>query len=65
MKANELRKKNKDELGVMLMDLSRERFNLRMQKATGQLAKPDQVKKVRRDVARIQTILTEIASVKQ
>ncbi len=65
MKANELRKKNKDELGVMLMDLSRERFNLRMQKATGQLAKPDQVKKVRRDVARIQTILTEMASVKQ
>jgi large subunit ribosomal protein L29 len=65
MKANELRKKNKDELGVMLMDLSRERFNLRMQKATGQLAKPDQVKKVRRDVARIHTILTELASVKQ
>jgi large subunit ribosomal protein L29 len=65
MKANELRKKNKDELGVMLIDLSRERFNLRMQKATGQLAKPDQVKKVRRDVARIQTILTEMASVKQ
>ena len=62
MKANELRKKNKDELGVMLMDLSRERFNLRMQKATGQLAKPDQVKKVRREVARIQTILNEVAS---
>jgi large subunit ribosomal protein L29 len=65
MKANDLRKKSKEELGVMLIDLSRERFNLRMQKATGQLSKPDQVKKVRRDLARIQTIITELASVKQ
>ncbi len=64
MKAIDLRKKNKEELGVMLIDLSRERFNLRMQKATGQLSKPDQVKKVRRDLARIQTIITELASVK-
>jgi large subunit ribosomal protein L29 len=65
MKASELRKKTKDELDAMMIDLSRERFNLRMQKATGQLAKPDQVKKVRRDLARIQTIFTELASVKQ
>jgi len=64
MKANDLRKKSKEELGVMLIDLSRERFNLRMQKATGQLSKPDQVKKVRRDLARIHTIITELASVK-
>jgi large subunit ribosomal protein L29 len=62
MKASELRQKSKDELGTMLLDLSRERFNLKMQKGTGQLAKPDQVKKVRRDVARIQTILNEMAS---
>jgi large subunit ribosomal protein L29 len=61
MKASELRKKSKDELGTMLLDLSRERFNLRMQKGTGQLSRPDQVKKVRRDVARIQTILNEMA----
>jgi len=60
MKASELRKKSKDELGTMLLDLSRERFNLRMQKGTGQLSRPDQVKKVRRDVARIQTILNEM-----
>jgi large subunit ribosomal protein L29 len=62
MKASELRQKSKDELGTMLLDLSRERFNLKMQKGTGQLSKPDQVKKVRRDVARIHTILSEMAS---
>jgi large subunit ribosomal protein L29 len=62
MKASELRQKSKDELEAMLLDLSREQFNLRMQKGTGQLSKPDQVKKVRRDVARIQTILNEMAS---
>ncbi|MDD5460148.1 MAG: 50S ribosomal protein L29 [Methylococcales bacterium] len=62
MKASELRKKSKDELGAMLLDLSRERFNLRMQKGTGQLSKPDQVKKVRRNVARIQTVLNEMAA---
>jgi large subunit ribosomal protein L29 len=62
MKASELRKKNKTELGDLLVELSRERFNLKMQKGTGQLSKPDQVKKVRREVARIQTILNEVAS---
>jgi large subunit ribosomal protein L29 len=62
MKASELRQKSKEELGTMLLDLSRERFNLKMQKGTGQLSKPDQVKKVRRDVARIHTILNEMAS---
>jgi large subunit ribosomal protein L29 len=65
MKAVDLRKKNKEELSIMLIDLSRERFNLRMQKATGQLSRPDQVKKVRRDLARIQTIITELVSPKQ
>ena len=62
MKASELRQKSKDELGTILLDLSRERFNLKMQKGTGQLSKPDQVKKVRREVARIRTILNEMAS---
>jgi large subunit ribosomal protein L29 len=62
MKASQLRQKSKDELGALLLDLSRERFNLKMQKGTGQLSKPDQVKKVRRDVARIHTILNEMAS---
>lgn len=62
MKVNELRQKSKNELGAMLLELSREQFNLKMQKGTGQLSKPDQVKKVRRDVARIHTILNEMAS---
>lgn len=61
MKAKDLRKKTKDELGAMLIDLSRERFNLKMQKGTGQLARPDQVKKVRRDIARVHTLINEIA----
>ena len=62
MKASELRQKSKDELGALLLDLSRERFNLRMQKGTGQLSKPAQVEQVRRDIARIHTILNEMAS---
>lgn len=62
MKVKELRQKTKDELAAMLLDLSREQFNLKMQKGTGQLSKPDQVKKVRRDVARIHTVLNEMAS---
>jgi len=62
MNATELRQKSKEELNVLLLEKSREQFNLRMQKGTGQLAKPDQVKKVRRDVARIHTILHEMAS---
>ncbi len=61
MKVKELRSKSKDELKQALLDLSREQFNLRMQKGTGQLAKPSQVKLVRRDIARINTILSELA----
>ena len=63
MIASELRQKTKEELNVMLLEKSQEQFNLRMQKGTGQLAKPDQVKKVRRDIARIHTIINEKASV--
>ncbi len=62
MNASELRQKSKEELNSMLLEKSREQFNLRMQKGTGQLAKPDQMKKVRRDIARIHTILHEMAS---
>lgn len=61
MKAIDLRKKNKEELASMLVDLNKERFNLKMQKGTGQLAKPDQIKKVRRDIARVHTIIEEMA----
>ncbi|MCK5728447.1 MAG: 50S ribosomal protein L29 [Methylococcales bacterium] len=62
MIANELRQKTKEELNVLLVELSREQFNLRMQKGSGQLTKSDQVKKVRRDIARVHTILNEMAS---
>ncbi|PKM10625.1 MAG: 50S ribosomal protein L29 [Gammaproteobacteria bacterium HGW-Gammaproteobacteria-3] len=61
MKASELRLKTTDELDSMLLELSKEQFNLRMQKGTGQLSKPDQVKKVRRDIARLKTVKTELA----
>lgn len=62
MIVSELRQKTKNELNSMLLELAREQFNLRMQKGTGQLSKPDQVKKVRRDIARIHTVLNEMAS---
>jgi large subunit ribosomal protein L29 len=61
MKASELRQKSSAELKSLLNEISREQFNLRMQKNTGQLTKPDQVKKGRRDIARIQTVLKEMA----
>ncbi len=61
MNATELREKNKEELDSMLSELLKEQFNLRMQKGTGQLSRPDQVKKVRRDIARIKTIVNESA----
>lgn len=59
MKVSDLRNKNSEELGKELLDLRREQFNLRMQQATGQLSRPDQVKKVRRNIARIKTVLNE------
>lgn len=61
MKVQELRQKTKDELNTLLLELARERFNLKMQKGTGQLAKSDQVKKVRRNIARVNTIISEKA----
>jgi len=64
MKANEIRQKSQEELNTMLLEKSQEQFNLRMQKGTGQLARPDQIKKVRRDIARIHTILNEMARAK-
>ena len=59
MKAGELRKMSHEELDEELVKLRREQFNLRMQKATGQLARPDQYRRVRRDIARVKTILGE------
>jgi len=60
MKASELRNKSAVELREELLKLRREQFNLRMQRATGQMARPDQFGKVRKDIARIKTVLKEI-----
>ncbi|NIA01252.1 MAG: 50S ribosomal protein L29 [Planctomycetia bacterium] len=59
MNASDLRQKSSDELKLELDGLLREQFNLRMQKGTGQLSRPDQIRKVRRDIARIKTVLNE------
>ena len=59
MNASELRQKSSDELKTELDGLLREQFNLRMQKGSGQLSRPDQVRKVRRDIARIKTVMNE------
>jgi len=59
MKASELRAKDFAGLQAELLDRRKEQFNLRMQAATGQLSRPDLVKKVRRDIARIKTIMNE------
>ncbi|PKM43182.1 MAG: 50S ribosomal protein L29 [Gammaproteobacteria bacterium HGW-Gammaproteobacteria-1] len=61
MKANEIRQKGVEELNQELLGLLREQFNLRMQKGTGQLSQPHRVKAVRRDIARIKTILEQKA----
>lgn len=59
MKINDLRKKSESELGEELLGLRKEQFNLRMQRATGQLSRPDQFDKVRKNIARIKTLLSE------
>jgi len=61
MKATELKAKSVEELNAELLGLLREQFNLRMQAATGQLAQSHLLKTVRRDIARVKTILTEKA----
>jgi large subunit ribosomal protein L29 len=62
MKASELRAKNVDELKVELLSLLKAQFALRMQNATQQLAKNSELKKVRRGIARVRTILKEKAA---
>jgi large subunit ribosomal protein L29 len=59
MKTGELRAKSRDDLKEQLLELKKEQFNLRFQKATGQLENTARVREVRRDVARIKTILAE------
>lgn len=59
MRFAELQKKNASELSEELDGLYQEQFALRMQKAVGQLARPDRVKKVRREIAQIKTLINE------
>ena len=62
MKAEDLRSKTVDELTDNLNDLAKEAFNLRFQQASGQLENTARVRVVRRDIARIKTILNQRAS---
>ena len=61
MKAQDLRTKSVEELNAELVNLLGEQFKLRMQKATGELQQTHQAKQVRRDIARVKTVLTEKA----
>ena len=62
MDAKELRTKSAAELNDELIKLRKEQFNLRMQRATGQAIKPDQFGKVRKNVARLKTVLRQGAT---
>ncbi len=59
MKATELRQKSQDELNTTLSELLKEQFNLRMQRGTGQLSRPSRMNEVRKDIARIKTLMNE------
>ena len=61
MNTSELRSKSGDELRQELQSLLRAQFNLRMQKATQQLNNTSQIRKVRRDIARVRTIMNQKA----
>ena len=58
-KPADIRAKSPDQLATQLLDLRREQFNLRFQKATGQTEGVGRVKAVRRDIARVKTVMTE------
>jgi len=62
MNASELREKSVDELNTELLELRKEQFNLRMQKATGQSSESHTLKNVRRDIARVKTVIKQKAA---
>ncbi|QCI21223.1 50S ribosomal protein L29 [Buchnera aphidicola (Hyperomyzus lactucae)] len=64
MKTVELRKKEKKDLNIELLQLLREQFNLRMQSVSGKLKQPHLLRKVRRNIARIKTLLTQKERIK-
>ena len=57
MELKQMRQKSADELNAHLVELRKEQFSLRMQKATGQLAKTHEARRVRREIARVNTLL--------
>ncbi len=59
MNASELRDNSVTELEQALHDLLKEQFNLRMQQGTGQLSRPHLMTQVRKDIARVKTVMTE------
>ena len=59
MKASEVRDMTEDQLKDKLMQLKKEQFNLRFQQASGQLERTVRITEVRRDIARVKTVLTE------
>ena len=61
MRASELREKSVEELQEQLIELRKEQLSMRMQQATGQLGETHKVREVRRDVARIKTVLAQKA----
>jgi large subunit ribosomal protein L29 len=61
MNAADLRSKSEEELNEELVALRREQFNLRMQQATGELAQVHQHSRVRKDIARVKTVLSELS----
>jgi large subunit ribosomal protein L29 len=65
VKAKDLRSRTPDQLKEQLLDLKKEQFNLRFQRATGQLENTARVRQVRRDIARIKTLLDERARMAQ
>jgi len=59
MKIEEMKKKSREELREMLLSLQEEHFNLRVQKAMGQLQNSARIRMVKKDIARVNTFLTE------
>ena len=62
MNASELKEKSVEELNTELLELLREQFNMRMQASTGQLAQTHLLRKVRRDIARVKTVINQKAN---
>jgi len=62
MNASELRDKTAEELGEELLKLRKEQFNLRLQQATGQLTRPHEYRRVRKEIARVKTVLNEVST---